>query len=162
MTRSSGGDPDKATAPSETPPGDQAKSEGGFVSLRILPVVAVAGLLMLMLAGCATTGTAPTPQDSPQILAGKSLLAVQKTIVTAAQAVDGLCKSGVMTVDRCVQARAAYELAKPAYDSAMDAYLLMQQGGDPAAFAATLQRAQSLAGNLLQLSGPLITNGGAK
>lgn len=119
-------------------------------------------LLLLALtfsAGCASTGTAPadttavTVKDSPLTLAGKSLLAVKSTITTAATATDALCKSGALPADKCTQAKAAYETAKPAYDAAVNAYLLMSStGGDPATFGAALTRVQGIAGNLLAIS----------
>ncbi|MDA8428921.1 MAG: hypothetical protein M0T70_06660 [Geobacteraceae bacterium] len=133
----------------EEPPAPGA--EAGFIRLPLLAALALTGLLFL--AGCATTGTAPAANDTPQVIAGKSLLAVKSTIVTAAQATDGLCRVGTLKPDSCAQAKAAYELAKPAYDSAVDAYLLMVQGGDPAAFTTALQRVQGIAANLAQLTG---------
>lgn len=112
-----------------TTPTNQDNGQAGFVSLPLLVVMLALGGLML-LAGCATTGAVSTPaaSDSPQVLAGKSLLAVKSTIVTAAPAVDGLCRSGAMAADKCAAARVAYEQAKPAYDTAVDAYLLMTSG----------------------------------
>ena len=68
------------------PPGS-----AGFINLRCLVELFLVGLtLMILLAGCATTSptAAPTVKDSPQVLAGKSLLAVKSTIVTAATATD--------------------------------------------------------------------------
>ena len=133
-------------------------AEAGFIRLPLLAALALIG--MLALSACATTGTAPTVNDSPQIIAGKSLLAVKATIITAATATDALCKTGTMAADQCAQALAAYEQAKPAYDAAIDAYLLMTSiGGDPGNFDRTLTRVQGLAANLLTLTG---TNRGAK
>lgn len=131
-------------------------SEAGFVNLRFLVELFLVGCMLLMLAACATTSPTapPSAKDSPQILAGKSLLAVKSTIVVAATSIDALCKSGTMPADKCSQAKAAYETAKPAYDAAVDAYLLMSStGGDPAEFGRTLQRVQGLAASLLSLSG---------
>lgn len=104
---------------------------------------------LLTMSGCATM-----QKESPQITAGKSLLAVKGTIVTAATTTDRLCKLQQMPADNCMQAKAAYELAKPAYDSAVDAYLLMSTGGDPAAFGAAITRVQSIADSMLQLTDP--------
>lgn len=150
-------------AADDIPPGPPATA--GFIRLPLLPVIMLAMLCALAsLSGCATTtstGTATgsavdtiNKNDSPQILAGKSLLAVKSTIVSAAQAIDALCKAGTIDTDTCRRAHDAYQLAKPAYDSAVESYLLMMSGlGDPAAFAAALQRSQSLAANLLSLAG---------
>ena len=118
---------------------------------------------MLAFAGCAskviatqpgTAGTAVTAKDTTLQTAGKSLLAVKSTIVTAATATDALCKAGKIEPGKCATAKAAYDLSKPAYDSAVDAYLLMSQGyGSPENFAAALAKVQSLATHLLELSG---------
>lgn len=131
----------------------------GFMRLRLL----FAGLLilsamMLMCTGCASTPSTSQPptataSDSPQVLAGKSLLAVKSTIVTAATATDALCKAGKIPADICSQAKTAYELAQPAYDAAVDSYLLMTSGGgDPGDFGRKLTTIQSLAANLLEFS----------
>lgn len=133
-----------------------ANGEAGFINLRFLVELFLVGCMLLMFAGCATTSPTapPSVKDSPQVLAGKSLLAVKSTIVVAATSIDTLCKSGTLPADKCAQAAAAYETAKPAYDGAVDAYLLMTStGGDPAEFGRTLQRVQDLAANLLLLSG---------
>lgn len=127
-------------------------SESGFIRLPLLAIMLLFSLFCL--AGCATTSpTTPAQNDSPQVLAGKSLLAVKSTIVTAAAATDRMCTTGAMAADKCAMASTAYGQSRLAYDSAVDAYLLMIQGRDPAAFAASLQRVQSLAANLLQLAG---------
>lgn len=144
-----GATPSALPAAIEEPPASRA--EAGFIRLPLLAALTLIGLLFL--AGCATTGT-PAANDSPQVLAGKSLLAVKQTIVTAATATDGLCRAGTLKPDTCAQAKAAYELAKPAYDTAVDAYLLMSvKGGDAADFRAALLRVQDLAQNLLLISG---------
>jgi hypothetical protein len=139
--------------------------QGGFVQLALLLMLISLALIGALVNGCATTSPvtmpgaavvspAATSKDNPLQLAGKSLLAVKSTIVVAATTTDSLCKAGKITPDKCAQAKAAYDLSKPAYDSAVDAYLLMSQGyGDPAAFAAALGRVQAIADNLLSLSG---------
>ena len=150
------------TASGEQPPGPPATA--GFVQIPLALMLSSLLLIGLLanLSGCATTAPATQPgaavtastKDNPMQLAGKSLLAVKSTIVTAATATDAFCKAGKIGPDKCAQAKAAYELAKPAYDSAVDAYLLMSQGyGDPAAFGAALARIQTIADNMLQLAG---------
>lgn len=146
----------QVAAPPAAPPGGQLKSEGGFVNFLLLAQMFLLGAALLMIvSACAHTNPAvPSAGDSPQVLAGKSLLAVKSTIVTAGLATDGLCRAGALPADKCAQAKAAYELAKPAYDAAVDAYLLMQSGGGGAAsFEAALERVQALAADLLRLSG---------
>lgn len=136
-------------------PSSGESAEGGFIRLPLL----IATLLIcasLLFAGCATTSPTapPSTKDSPQVIAGKSLLAVQSTIMVASSSVNTLCKNGTLTVDTCTKAKAAYGQAKPAYDAAMDAYLLMtSMGGDPADFGRSLARVQALAADLLALSG---------
>jgi hypothetical protein len=127
---------------------------GGFIRLPLLfALVAIIGL-----AGCALTKSAtpstPVANDSPQVLAGKSLLAVKSTIVVSATSVDSLCRAGTLKPDVCAQAKATYEQTKPAYDAAVDAYLLMMSvGGDSADFGRALARVQSLANNLIAVAG---------
>lgn len=139
----------------------------GFVQIPLLFMI----LSLFALGACATTapvippattapGAAATVKDNTLAMAGKSLLAVKSTIVTAATATDAFCKAGKIGPDKCAQAKAAYELAKPAYDSAVDAYLLMTQGyGDAAAFGSALGRVQAIADNLLTLSGVEVPGG---
>jgi len=130
-------------------PGHDAEDtrQAGFARLPAMALLVLAAGLMLF-AGCATV-----QKDGPQVTAGKSLLAVKQTIVAAANTADVLCRSGQMSADKCTQAKAAYEISKPAYDSAVDAYLLMSEGGDPAAFGAAMTRLQGIAGNMALLAG---------
>lgn len=141
-----------ATPPDDSMPtiGGPPTGEAGFINLRCLVELFLIGMLLALLAACATTsGSNPTPLQT----AGKSLLAVKSTIVTAATAADALCKTGTLPTDKCTQAKAAYEMSKPAYDAAVDAYLLMSsQGGDAADFGAALVRVQGIAQNLLLIS----------
>ena len=130
----------------------QPLNESGFARMPILPLLSLPLLaalaLMALMPGCATL-----QKDTPQVSAGKSLLAVKSSLVAAATTADALCKSEQLSPDTCSKARAAYNLAKPAYDAAVDSYLLMSQGGDPAAFGAALTRVQSITANILQLVG---------
>jgi len=126
-----------------------ALGEGGFIRLQILPLL----LLLILGAFALLPGCATMQKDGTQITAGKSLLAVKSTIVTAATTADALCKTQQLSAETCTKAKGAYDLAKPAYDSAVDAYLLMSQGGDPAPFGAALTRVQGIAANMLQLTG---------
>lgn len=129
--------------------GETGSARAGLL-LVLSPWLALAliAAVVLSLNGCATMQT-----ESPQVTAGKSLLAVKGTIVTAATTTDRLCKLQQIPVYDCTKARAAYELAKPAYDAAVDAYLLMSTGGDPAAFGAAITRVRSIAESMLQLTG---------
>lgn len=131
----------------------------GFVRLPLLFLVAL--VMATLVAGCATTGT-PAAKDTPLQTAGKSLLAVQTSIVTAARVTDNLCKAGTLNKATCAQAKIAYEKTKPAYDMAVDAYLIMSSGGgDPADFESALLRVQNMAANFLLIADQ-DAKGGAK
>lgn len=134
-----------------------ASAQGGFIRLPLLLIVSLLICASLLIAGCSTTRTVspvPAATDSPMVLAGKSLLAVKSTIVVAATSTDALCKAGKIPAETCAQAKAAYELAQPAYDAAVDSYLLMSsEGGDSGAFGRALSRVQTIAANMLQLAG---------
>lgn len=137
-----------------TPGASGGNSEGGYIRLSLLSLLLVFAAI-IALTGCATTSPTapPSAKDSPQVLTGKSLLAVKSTIVVAATTVDTLCKNGTLKPDVCTQAKATYEQTKPAYDAAVDAYLLMTSvGGDSGDFSRSLVRVQVLAASLLSLS----------
>lgn len=140
------------SAADELPPSPPA---AGFINLRCLVELFLIGLTVAVLAACATTNPAtPTTRDTPIQVAGKSLLAVKGTIVSAAQATDGLCRAQQLSVDTCSQAKATYEQSKLAYDSTVEAYLMLSaNGGDPAAFGAALVRLQAIAQNLVLIAG---------
>jgi hypothetical protein len=132
--------------------GSAPPDESGRIRLPLLFLLAAFACLIALTGGCATTGQS-AHVDTPLQTAGKSLLAVKGTIVTAAKAADALCKTGSLTPNKCAQAKDGYELAKPAYDSAVDAYLLMSQGyATPDDFALALGRVQTIADKYLQLS----------
>ncbi len=140
-----------------TSPTPVTGNQSGFIRLSLASFMSLTALaILLCLSGCATTSATPATGDTPQILAGKSLLAVKATIVSAATATDGLCKTATLKSDTCAQAKTAYEKSRLAYDAAIDAYVLMVQGsGDAQTFTTSLQQAQSLAANLTQLAGGL-------
>jgi hypothetical protein len=155
------------------PPGSTA----GFIQLPLILMLLSLALFGCLLNACSTTNpgvpadwiaplfsnpalSAPvtppvaTTKDNPMQTAGKALLAVKSTIVTAATATDAFCKAGKISADKCAQAKVAYEQAKPAYDAAVDSYLLMtSQGGDPGDFGRKLSLTQDLGTNLLNLAG---------
>lgn len=110
--------------------------------------------LLLILLACSLTACATTQTDTPLVMAGKSLLAVKSTIVTTATAIDGLCKTQKISADKCQQAKVAYEMSKPAYDTAIDAYLLMGQGHTtPAEFEQVLGQLRAIGDNLTAIAG---------
>lgn len=135
------------------PPSNPGGNAFGFIRFPLLITFLLVSL-PFVIAACATHGTTPAMKDTPLQTAGKSLLTVKTTITTAATATDALCKSGTLSADTCAQAKTAYGHAKPAYDAAVDAYLLMAStGGDSAPFGAALLRLQNIARNLILLSG---------
>jgi hypothetical protein len=155
------------------PPHFIPPATAGFIRLPLLfaKLIILSILSILMFAGCATfgqtsevsnTSEVSTAKDTPLQKAGKSLLAVKATIVTSATAVDAFCKAGKIGPDKCAQAKDAYDKSKPAYDAAINAYLLMSQGyGDPNDFGIALVKVQGIAASLLTLSG-IEMPGGAK
>ncbi len=107
-----------AAVPAGPPPADQ--SQAGYIRLPALWFLLASFICILAITGCAHT-SATGVTDTPLQTAGKSLLAVKSSIVTAATATDSLCKAGKLNQDTCAQAKAAYEIARPAYDMAVDA-----------------------------------------
>lgn len=145
---------------SSTPPNESATdtdSQGtataGHIRLPLLFLLAAFACLSFLVGGCATSGQA-AHVDTPLQTAGKSLLAVKGSIVTASAATARLCQVGTIGVEKCVKAKQAYAAAKPAYDFAMESYLLMSSGGGNAAdFGAALLRIQNIAADLLLITG---------
>lgn len=141
---------------------DLPPADAGFIRIPFLPVLLVLCVLsVLCFSACGTPNTpivdpAPAPNDSPVVLAGKSLLAVKSTIVVAATSMDQLCHAGTMTAQQCIQAKNAYKTAQTAYDAAVDAYLLFQAGsGTEEQYQRALANVSGLATNLLILTGEL-------
>lgn len=134
------------SAPSDTA---GPNNEAGRAEWPTVVLVLVLSLSLLMFSGCAGLRN-----NQDMATAGKALLTVKGSIVASAITTDRLCQAKTLSIDTCQQARDAYGTAKTAYDAAVDSYLLVQSGGgDPAAFAATLQRLESLAVNLAALAG---------
>jgi len=125
-------------------PVNWGSSEQGVITLRLLPLLLLGALCLALLPACAS---------NPRITAGKSLLAAKATIVSAAQATDGLCKTRVLDEAKCRKAKETYELAKPLYDSTVDAYLLMSDGGDPQRFNILMQSLQETLTQLTAIAG---------
>lgn len=103
-----------AATPPATPPFEKGV-EGGFATLRLLPLLALAALL-LMLCSCATG-----VKETPQSVATKTLLAMKETIVATATVGDRLCKAGRLDPATCQDLSSYYILAGPAYDVAANA-----------------------------------------
>lgn len=92
-------------------------------------------VLALLISGCATT------QD-PVIVAGKSLLATQQTILATHEAFRAPCKAGVVPASVCKDVDRIVMEAAPAYDAAVSALITT---GDPSKKAAFEYLAVSLA-----------------
>lgn len=138
--------------------------ESGRIHIPLLFLLITFTCLMLLTSGCATTIAAGTAkQDTPLQTAGKSLLAVKSGIVTAATATASFCQLGTIGAEKCGMAQDAYAAAKPAYDLALESYLLMSTGGgDPADFGAALLRVQNLAASLLLITSSNLDPAGAQ
>lgn len=116
-------------------------------------------LLPILLLSACITG----PQ-SPQILAGKSLLAMQQTIITVAETGSKLCNQGILQKADCLTIASYYAQAAPAYDLAADSLSVVLIKNDAAAWA-RYQKEQSafrtIFDDLLRISAQY-PNGGAK
>lgn len=77
---------------------------------------------LLLVGGCAST-------DTPQMMAGKSLLAIQQTIVSTRQAIVVPCQKGAIPGAECRKMDDLYQQSKPIYDAAADAEILLLRGG---------------------------------
>lgn len=83
-------------------------------------------LFALSLTACATT--------TPEIMAGKSLLAMQSTIITVASTGSTLCNQGVLTKGDCEKIADYYAKAAPAYDLAADSMTMLLLKNTPEAW----------------------------
>lgn len=83
-------------------------------------------VLALLISGCVA-------QD-PVIVAGRSLLATQKTIVNVHEAFRAPCKQGMVPPDVCREVDRLTMEAAPAYDAAVSALLLTGDTSKQAAF----------------------------
>lgn len=80
---------------------------------------------LLLLSACTTVGG---KTDTPQMVAGKSLLAIQQTIVATRQAIVTPCQRGTISVADCRQMDDWYNQSKPVYDAAVDAEMVSLAG----------------------------------
>lgn len=90
----------------------QTLNQAGFARLPLLTLLA---FTMLLVAACATMKS-----DPPEVLAGKSLLAMKTTIISAAVAGDELCRSRTVAPAVCLALADCYKRSQPAYDLAAD------------------------------------------
>lgn len=100
----------------------------------------VALLVILILAGCATT-------ESAQSLTAKSLLTSRQAVISSAQAADDLCTQDIMKQADCDKARELYKQGQAAYNAAADGFLLYLQTGsvsDEAQLAALSARLSNI------------------
>jgi hypothetical protein len=94
--------------------------------------------LLFSLSACATFSG---QTDTPQITAGKSLLAIQTTIVSTRTAIGVPCQKGLIAPADCTSMDLIYQQSKPAYDAAVDAATIALTSGT-ATDAATFQTKQ--------------------
>jgi hypothetical protein len=139
--------PPAADTAADTAPDKNA----GFATIRLLLSMTALAAIALTIAACATTGSQPT--ESPLVTAGKTLLSSKSAIVATATATDGLCRAQKLPAETCIEAKDTYEAAKPLYDAAVDSYLLLSQGGDPAQFDHSITRLNSVIITMQRLAG---------
>lgn len=109
-------------------------------------------ILCLLLCSC-TTFSGKT--DTPQITAGKSLLAIQTEIVSTREAIGVPCQKGYIAPKDCSTIDDWYLQSKPMYDAAVDAATLALITGadsDAAAFKEKQDALQSLATNIITMA----------
>jgi hypothetical protein len=106
-------------------------------------------LLALTLSACATSGT------TPAVTAGKSLLAMQETIVTVAKTGGALCNQAVLTKENCADLEQLYLRSQPAYDLAADSLIMALAVNSPESWQRYQERQtsfRSIFDDLLRLS----------
>ena len=130
---------------------------GGFARL---PMLAVLLLVCLALNACATVSG---KTDTPQVTAGKSLLAIQQSIVATRDAIGVPCQQGVISQSDCQQMDDLYRQSKPMVDAAIDAEILALNGAptDAAAYQQRLSDIVALEVKLITLAGKYAVQGGA-
>lgn len=128
-----------------------------FLGVLLVEVIC---LIAIMTSGCATT------TQSPEILAGKSLLSTKEVIVTSAVVIDDLCDKQIAPADKCATAKQVYEQAKPAYDLAVESLstaILMGSADGWEKFSIANQQLLKLVTESLRLATELgVVQGGAK
>lgn len=104
----------------------------GFARIRLL--LPLSFLLCLLLALASIYGCASLKSDTPEAQAGKSLLAMKATIITAATAGDEMCHRKAIAPAVCMALADYYRKAQPAYDLTADSLRAVLLGKDPDAW----------------------------
>lgn len=112
------------TAPPETRP-----DTGGFIVPRLLPQLALAGLLGLILTGCSGF-----QQKTPGGQATQTLLSTQTAVIGMAEAADRMCSQGTLNQRQCDQVATIYLQAQAAYDLAATLLTAAIETDTPAAW----------------------------
>lgn len=102
-----------------------------------------------VLAGCATTGTAPAdPMQTPT----NTLLAAQQTILNTHEAFRLPCSQGIVAPIDCKKVDQITNDAGPVYDAAVDALILGIQSGNTADYQAKKDTFDKLLGDMVALA----------
>ena len=109
-------------------------------------------LPVLLLCSC-TTFSGKT--DTPQITAGKSLLAIQTEIVSIREAISVPCQKGIIAPADCSSMELIYQQSKPAYDAAVDAAVIALTSGtstDAITFQSKQEALQALSTDIITIA----------
>ena len=109
-------------------------------------------LPILLLCSC-TTFSGKT--DTPQITAGKSLLAIQTEIVSIRESISVPCQKGIIAPADCSSMELIYQQSKPAYDAAVDAAVIALTSGtstDAIAFQQKQEALQALSIDIITIA----------
>lgn len=82
--------------------------------------------------------------QKPIIVAGKSLLAIQREIVSIRKAITVPCQQKVIPPEQCQKLDSWYQASKPLYDAAVDAEILALRSGKPEDESAALAKKDAL------------------
>jgi uncharacterized membrane protein len=127
-------------------------NQAGFARVITLLALFIIAAAMLSMIGCATTSG---KTDSPQVFAGKTLLAIQSEIISTRDAIGVPCQQGYIPQAECQAMDSIYQQSKPAYDAAVDAAVIaLASGKDTDISASNVKRAalESLAANIIKIA----------
>jgi hypothetical protein len=98
------------------------------MKMKMKRIMITLGAMLLALSACATI---PANQD-PLVTEGKTLLAIQQSIVAARDAIGVPCQTKIIPHDECVKLDDLYNQSKPMYDMAEAAMVVAATTGDTA------------------------------
>jgi hypothetical protein len=104
-------------------------------------------LLLALSAGCATT-----PKEPPEIVAGKTLLAIKDNIIMIRDGFGVPCQQGLVAAADCQSIDSLYQQSKPLYDMAVSAEQIALASGKAEDAQAYENRKQALIGLVVDMS----------